>query len=100
MVQKFFQAHRGQLRRLWVLCTREFQSVTALPCLNGGTSTCTHIDDSCTPALTDIECTGLQRTQKELDCLLNAPSKLEASRIASLSTVFSPQNIAGGNWRF
>lgn len=76
-----FQAHRGELCRLWLLHTREFQSVTALPCLNGDTSICTHIDLSCTPALTFIECTVLQRIKKELDCLLSAQIKLEVSHV-------------------
>lgn len=100
MVQMFCQAPRGKLCRLWFLCTREFQSVTALPCLNGDTSICMHIDGSCTPALTDTECTVLQGIQKKLDCLLSAQIKLEASHVDSFSTILSPQNIAGGNWRF
>lgn len=44
-----------------VITCKRIQSVTAVLCLNGVTSVCAHIDDSCTPALTDIECTVLQR---------------------------------------
>lgn len=94
-----FQAHKVKLHKWWLLCTREFQSVTALLCLNKDTSICTHIDNSCTPGF-DTEFTVLQSIQKELRCVLIDRSKLEASHVASFSTVLSPHNTGGVNLTF